>query len=73
MAFLIHAETKLLFEDRILEVNKRKFLLNHSLMLSVMKCHMSSNPHFLLGSELGIGGNLNTQKNIVVSSNAKDT
>jgi hypothetical protein len=31
-------------------------------MLSVMKFHMSSNPHFILGSELGIGGNLNTQK-----------
>jgi hypothetical protein len=33
-------------------------------MLLVMKFHMSSNPHFLLGSELGIGGNLNTQKKI---------
>jgi hypothetical protein len=30
-------------------------------------------PTFSFGSELGIGGNLNSQKNIVVSSSAKDT
>jgi hypothetical protein len=73
MAVLIHAETKFLFVDKILEVNKMKIPIKSLVDVLIMKCHMDSNPHFLLGSELGVGGNLNTKKKIVVSSSAKDT